>query len=439
MAPRRAVAGLVALLSLLGSTVRAERIDGRVPRPDPRKEALLVPRLLLAPLRLVFRGLALGVGWAMRFNERHRIVGTVLDALTSDDGLIGVRLALDVVTDLRPMGGLSFYHLRAFGKDTGFGGRAMSGGPELIVIDLWARPLRPTRFTLDLDTQLRRRDDQIFQGIVSLTPPEVPLERTRFSLTSFDFAVRVGFHATSRLRLGLLSQLGVRRYADGRPIDSGPSISQAYCVRFAPHCPLALPSDRYVPGFNTGSQFVRGGLSVTFDARDNPARPARGLLLDARATYTRGLDDPSSYFTLRGTVAGYIDLNRGLHVLMLRLRSDMVLPAGNDFVPFTELAILGGADDLRGFAWGRFRDYGSILATVELRWHVWLWADAVLFADYGGTFGKGFSGFSFDRLYPDVGAGVRIRTSSRVLFRVQAAYGFPDGLQFYLTAGAALP
>ena len=89
-----------------------------------------------------------------------------------------------------------------------------------------------------------------------------------------------------------------------------------------------------------------------------------------------------------------------------------------------------------GFTWGRFRDFSALLATIEYRWDIWMWADALLFVDYGGTFGFGYRDFQLDKLHPNVGIGIRLRTSRRVYLRFQVAYGWPDGVQFYVVSSA---
>ena len=57
--------------------------------------------------------------------------------------------------------------------------------------------------------------------------------------------------------------------------------------------------------------------------------------------------------------------------------------------------------------------------------------------DWVGVFGRNFSGFSFDKLVPDVGAGLVLHTRSQFLMRVQVAYGIGSGVQtmFATTAG----
>jgi hypothetical protein len=62
-----------------------------------------------------------------------------------------------------------------------------------------------------------------------------------------------------------------------------------------------------------------------------------------------------------------------------------------------------------------------------------MWMDATLFAEYGGVFGRGYEGFSLQRMRPDVGAGVRVRSSDTFFARAQLAYGWGDGWQAFFS------
>jgi hypothetical protein len=412
-------------------------MDNRIPPPDAKQGALLIPRLVLAVPRLIVQGIAAPLGWFMRVEERHHLLARMLRAFTSEDGLIGVRLAFEFALDFRPMVGLAFFDRRIIGPDTDLRIEAMTGGRDLAIIRAHLQPIQPRQLVLAFDVAFMRRDDQIFNGIASITPPDVPLIRSRFATNAFDLTARVRFRPQMRFSVGLLAMFGVRRYSDGRNTSSDPGIAEAYCIRTPDGwCLPGGPDDRLVPAFHEGTQFIRTGANLRFDSRNNVNKPTSGFLLDVDGTYSHGLADPSSYFQVAGAASGVINLWRGTHVLVLRLASQMVLPTGDEVVPFTELVTLGGPDNMRGFPWGRFRDYTSLMATAEYRWTIWIWAEAMLFVDYGGTFGRSFQNFSFADMKPDVGIGIKVRSSRAVVVRLQLAYGFPDGVQFYLVTTA---
>ncbi len=407
---------------------------GRVPDPGVRNELLLVPRLVLAVPRAVVRGVAVPVRGVLVLNERYQIYDRVLRALTSADGLVGVRPAFDFMLDYRPVLGLSFFDDRIAGPHTSLNASVETGGVQLVVADALLRPVPSGRAaTVEVESAYTLRDDQVFRAIPSIGGDRGP---SRFLLNAFDLWVRPRVRLLPRqASLVFATQLGVRRYDDGRP-GGDPPIASVYCVRVLGRCEVGTVDERLVPGFATGTDFLRGGLSLHVDTFDRPTTPSAGVQIDIGGQYTHGLDDPSSYFHTAALFGVAVDLWQRSHILFLRVTSELVLPTNDAPVPFTELATLGGPDSLRGFRAGRFRDYSTLLFSAEYRWPIWMWADAMLFVDYGGTGGRAFSGFGLGSLHPDVGAGIRVRTSQHVYARVQLAYGFFEGVQLQLALGA---
>ena len=408
---------------------------GRVPAATGRNELLVVPRLVLSVPRLALRAIALPVQGIVVLNGRYRIYQNFLDALTSQDQLIGVRLAFDFVLDYRMMFGLSFFDEKIFGPHTSLHAKVELGGPTLVVADLVLRPLPPQRrVALDLEASYVMRDDQIFQAIPSLTPPSQLDRMTRYSIQSGELRIRPRVQLTHKLSLLFGLDFAVRRFGDGRA-SSEPAISQIYCVRIGETCVPRSVDERLVPGFNAGTQLVRPSVALHLDTFNRPTRTSAGVRLDLGADYSQSLTDASGFFRVAASAELAVNLWQSTHVLLLRAQSHLVLPLSGQ-VPFSELTMLGGADNLRGFRGGRFRDFSSLLFTAEYRWPIWMWADASLFVDYGGVAGRTFDGLSFRKLYPDIGVGIRMRTSQHVYAGLQFAYGFPDGSQFYFTLGS---
>jgi hypothetical protein len=254
-------------------------------------------------------------------------------------------------------------------------------------------------------------------------------------------ATRIEGRATRALSASVGGALGVRRFADGEPYAGDPAISEVYCLWRPPlidRCPAALARAE-VPGFVSGTRFLRASTGLHLDLNERRLRAATIGLADAEADYTHGVGaDRSSYFRLRGAVTIGLNLWRRSRVLLLRAQTVWVVPTGGAPVPFSELAVLGGPDDLRGFRIEAFRDYSSLLTTAEYRWPIFMWADGTLFVDYGGVFGRDYAGIGAARMQPDVGLGVRFRSTARFFLRAQVAYGFGDTWQFYIS-GSDLP
>ena len=210
-----------------------------------------------------------------------------------------------------------------------------------------------------------------------------------------------------------------------------------FCVQLINRRCVGGVDEALVPGFTNGTQFLRGHAGISVDTRDSGFKPSSGAMVDFLVDYSHGLgDDGSSYLRVHGSMTGVIDLWHRTHTLLLRVWGMTVANLSSTPIPFTQLVVLGGPDDLRGVRYGRFRGNSGTLFTAEYRWPVWMWMDASLFADAGGVFGQGWSGFSVEKLRPDVGAGVRVRSSSAFFMWLQTAWSPSDGWQLFFTATA---
>jgi outer membrane protein assembly factor BamA len=412
---------------------RGESYDGIAHGPTWRDDALAVPRIVLAPLRLTLVGISIPIHHLLDWDERNHVLAGLLAAFSSRDGMIGVRPSFQYSISFAPVVGLRFFDRKLLGRGTDFGATAMTGGPNIVYADVTARPTPPDR---GLDVRMRaiynRRNDQLFTGIGYTTDPFLP---SRYAIDAFDGGGTLSYTARPGLSFDFDTMLGVRRYGNGRDIGGERPIAEVYCVRKPDGlCLDGIVNPLRVPGFYTGTQFFRVGATLRADSRDNLYRPSSGALVEIGGDWTHGLDDDhSQYVRWHAATSAVLDLWQRSRTLVVRLEANDLEPIGFARVPFTELIVLGGPDTFRGFRPGRFRDYSSLFAGLEYRWPVWMWMDATLFAEYGGVFGPRWEGFSFDRMKPDVGAGVRLRSSDTFFARIQLAYGWGDGWQAFFS------
>ena len=125
----------------------------------------------------------------------------------------------------------------------------------------------------------------------------------------------------------------------------------------------------------------------------------------------------------------FLTLGRPGRIFAARLSAEMNTDAGDRQTPFFALADLGGAEDLRSYDTGRFRDRDAIVLNLEYRYPVWDaiigmtgGLDAVVFAD----FGRVFADLTEDTLndYNAVyGFGLRARTTDGFMGRAEIAFG----------------
>jgi hypothetical protein len=406
---------------------RGERYDGRTRAPTSRLyEWLWVPRAILFVPRLIFDGLLWPVGAGARFVERHNLQTWVKDALTSQDGTIGVRPVLEFATGYRPAFGLTFFDEKLLGPATDFRLTLAGDFSEVITARMQLQPTHEHRAVEYLfDARFSRRADFLFTGIGMAAARSHP--DSRYGADLLDLTNQVDLLAAAHVRFGLDGDFGLRRFRDGLPNGSDPSITEVYCVRLlASRCELGTVDETQVPGFNQGTQFLQGGVQLTVDTRNRRFTPASGAYLDLGADYAHELDGGAGWFHTRGTLVGALDLWQESRVLLFRITTEAVWPVGSAPVPFTELPVLGGPDALRGVRLGRFRDQSLVLATAEYRWPIWMWMDASLFVDYGGVFGHAYQGFDLRQMVPGVGGALRLRTTQHFYIRAQLAYGIGD-------------
>jgi hypothetical protein len=420
-----------------------ESYDGRPHGPSWREDLVLVPRLMLAPVEWLFK---LGLGWPFHrlldWDEEHHVHETILAAFSSPDGLIGVRPAFQYALGYRPVVGLRLFDRKLMGRDSDFQVTGMTGGTDIVYGEVYARPTRGNRaVAVAVRTIYNRRDDQVFTAVgYADTDPTRWTLPTRYAVDAFDGGGELTLAAAPGVTFAGTAAFGLRRFGNGVRVGVDPPIADVYCVRdLTGRCIPGTVDEWQVPGFNRGTQFARLGASFRLDSRDNWYQPASGALLDLGCDWSHGLGfDHSQYVRLHGALVAVLDLWQRSRTLLAKVATEMLLPIGPYPIPFSELIVLGGPDDFRGFRPGRFRNESSLLLALEYRWPIWMWMDASLFAEYGGVFGRDFIGFGLGRMRPDVGAGVRLRSSSDFYVRAQVAYGWGDGLQLFLSFNAGL-
>jgi hypothetical protein len=407
--------------------LRGERYDGRAPQPSTRAALLAVPRLVLAVPRLVVRGLGAVAKPVMEWNEREHAYQHVLAALTAKDGREGVRPVFHYELAFRPSAGIVYFNHR-LPHGTQASVSTEIGGLETFIQNARVTvPLARERVTLAVEARYRRRDDELYTGIGM----NAELPRARYAVDEADVESRVALRPRRALRLEVGADLGLRRFADGHAYDGDRPIGEVYCVRLLDgRCRTGAIDEAQVPGFADGTQFARGRAALAVDSRQDEA--GSGVMLDLGAAYTRGLGrDRASYLRVHGHAGTALEIWRH-RTLYVGLSADDLFAFGSAPIPFSELVVLGGSDDLRGFARGQFRGGAALRGSNEKIWPVWMWMDGSVFADYGGAFGPDFRGLSFADMRPDIGFGLRVHSHKKFILRIQVAYGFGDDGGFRL-------
>jgi hypothetical protein len=126
-------------------------------------------------------------------------------------------------------------------------------------------------------------------------------------------------------------------------------------------------TDRFptVPGIGTKTTIAQE-IRLLWDTRDSPVTPSRGSsgeFFGEKTSVAMGSDSDFVRYGLEGK--SFFLWNNPDQVTVIRGRYERV---NGSYIPFYELAQLGGRDSLRGYGEGRFADRGSLVFNLEQRY-----------------------------------------------------------------------
>lgn len=165
-----------------------------------------------------------------------------------------------------------------------------------------------------------------------------------------------------------------------------------------------------------------GGL-FQYDTRDDVATPFSGIFLSAMGTlYGKYLGGDFNYEMIELEYRQFRQVFKRRSVLAWTAKSQI----GIDNVPYTELPNFGNPFDLRGYAWGKYRDKSMAYGIVEYR-HMLMSEEAykrgAFWSKFGavawvGTGAIGKTPVDWDKWKFNYGVGLRIQLQPRKNFRL---------------------
>lgn len=176
-----------------------------------------------------------------------------------------------------------------------------------------------------------------------------------------------------------------------------------------------------------GGTAVGIGLSVAYDSRDNRYNAYKGAFVSLKTmTFPSSFGNPYVFSTYNLDARKYF--NPWLrHVIAIQATTSY--RAGN--VPFYELSMLGGEDQMRGYYKGVLRDKVLVDGQVEYRMPVWnifginAWIGT-------GRVASSYSDLALDGFWLSYGGGFRIRVDSKHNSNLRFDFGFgPGGVHGY--------
>ena len=200
----------------------------------------------------------------------------------------------------------------------------------------------------------------------------------------------------------------------------------------------------YVPGGAFDLQNVQGrqgyhvaglGGSLTFDNRNNAFAPDKGFF---GQLFVNHFDKFwASDFNYTNIV---VDLRKYVTVSASQVLAFQVFSFNNTGheVPIRSLASFGGANRMRGYYDGRYKDLNQLIFQTEYRFPVYRRFGAVLFGGTGSV-GRNFADYAWNDLKYSYGAGIRFALGKKERLNMRVDYGIGQGTNngFYLQLGEA--
>ena len=263
----------------------------------------------------------------------------------------------------------------------------------------------PMKSFLYTDLRYRYFPEEDFFG---LGPHSREVNETDFLLEDSSYDIVAGYQFTSRAaavaRVGYL-QVNAD-FAGGQPQPGSPNFYDAVSA----------------PGVNRQPDFLHLDSAFYLNYQDTPGNPHKGGVIGV--SFSRYDDRNGNEFAFNRfsfDARHYLPLGSRQRVLALRVFTSRDRADGGSRVPFYLQNTLGGNETLRGFEQFRFRDSNLLYLSAEYRWEAAPAVEFAVFYDTGKVFPED-DDFNFENLRKSIGAGIRFKTSKRVILRLDAGH-----------------
>jgi hypothetical protein len=270
-------------------------------------------------------------------------------------------------------------------------------------------PQRDREFFLYGDLSYRDYPQEDFFGIGPQSSEE---DRTDYELREVSYETVTGYQFNEWLRTD--ARLGFLQVDIDSGTDDGlPDTQEQF-------------DETSAPGLTEQPDFFRLLSSVIVDFRDKPENPHQGGLVGF--SFARYDDTDNSGFSFNRFAAnarGYLPLGSFTRVLAVQFYTSLSNADEGNQIPFYFQEFLGSSDTLRGFKNFRFRDTDLLYLSAEYRWEPSQFVEFALFYDTGKVFSDK-DDFDFNDLEDSYGIGMRIKTLSSVVFRIDLGFSDED-------------
>jgi len=210
--------------------------------------------------------------------------------------------------------------------------------------------------------------------------------------------------------VGVAARVGVLAFESAsRQNDGEPRVEDVFGAAL-----LSLPQQRV--------EYITTGIGLLVDRRDHTTGPTRGTFTGVTAWHYAPRQAALSSFTrLTVDLRAFLPFRGPSHVLALRALASADVPDDARRVPFFVTSYLGGSHTMRGLKAYEWRGTTLMTGTVEYRWRPWRFAEGAAFVDIGRASGVWREGPTSVMATP--GVGIRLRTESTMLARIDVAHG----------------
>lgn len=188
---------------------------------------------------------------------------------------------------------------------------------------------------------------------------------------------------------------------------------------------------RDIVGSN-GGVVSAGGLTSIYDSRDNIFFPSKGIYFESSIIIgDKKIGSDFNYVKATIDVSKFINFKNNIFAF------NFYSTYTSGLVPFYQMGVLGGANRMRGFYEGRYRDNQLLLFQTEYRRILYKQIGIVLFANAGQVASQ-WQLFNLTNTHYTYGAGLRIvlDKKQKINLRTDAAIGNAKILP-YFTLGEA--
>lgn len=193
---------------------------------------------------------------------------------------------------------------------------------------------------------------------------------------------------------------------------AGPALNFNYC-KAANADDYTLWNGERLTTFSYGA-----GFNVLYDNRDCLTAPHRGWFISAEQRfYPRFLFNKYPFSSTNVNISHYFGAWRDA-IIAMNLHGFFTYGE----TPWGMLPFFGGAETMRGYYEGRYRDKNAMDATVELRQHVWRRNSIVVWGGVGCVF-PDFKNLQPRKILPNFGVGYRWEFKKNVNVRFDIGFG----------------